>query len=96
MNHTWEPIVFITLTEFPSGHELHLNVQSIEAIEEIPEVPETKTPALKGMNGPIKTRPPEPAHTVVVSKSGVFYNVDESYNQIIDIAVSQLKKVHGV
>lgn len=95
MNQSWQPIVFVELTEFPTGNTIRINLQSIESITEVPEVDVTKSPAFKGMNGPLKTRPAEPAHTVVVSKSGVFYNVKESYDEIIRRSVKLMKMAVG-
>jgi hypothetical protein len=88
---SWQTIIFIELTEFSSGNRMGISLQSIEAIKAVPAVAERRAPKLKGMNGPMHTIRGIAAHSVIVGRSGNFYQVNESIERISQLATDATK-----
>lgn len=91
MGQSWQPIIFVRLTEFPTGNEIHINLQSIEALTEYPEQPGS-TPKDYERSTTQVARRAVPAHTVIVGKSGAHHQVSESYEEIMRRAVVMMNK----
>lgn len=90
MDQSWEPIVLVTLTAYPSGNEVNINLQSIEALETIPAQDE-RPPS----DEYLVNLPAVPEHTIVYGKSGTRYTVKESYGEIMRLAVELMNKAIG-
>lgn len=98
MDQSWQPIILISLTEYPSGNAIHINLQSIEALTEYPEQPEIKSVPKDYDNPRSVSQVPRkalPAHTVIVGKSGAYHQVKESYEEIMRRAVVMMNEAIG-